>query len=134
MESLGARADFVGINYYTADTVRFSLKNIFGEDVYIDGLWRNSLNWEVYPRGIYEVIKRYNFGREVVITENGITTKDERERERFILEHFKWIKEAIKEGFRVLGYFYWSLIDNYEWKEGVQRIFWAIHEVQGKEG
>jgi beta-glucosidase len=134
MESLGARADFVGINYYTADTVRFSLINIFGEDVYIDGLWRNSLNWEVYPRGIYEVIKRYNFGREVVITENGITTKDERERERFILEHFKWIKEAIKEGFRVLGYFYWSLMDNYEWKDGYNAYFGLFMRFRERKG
>ncbi len=122
-ENLDAKADFVGINYYTADTVKFSLKKPFGEDIYPKGLWRNSLNWEVYPRGIYEVLKKYNFGREVIITENGISTKDERERESFILEHFRWIKRALNEKIKVLGYFYWSLMDNYEWKEGYDANF-----------
>ncbi len=123
MESVGGKADFVGINYYTRDTVKFSLRNIFGEDVYIENVWRNSLNWEIYPRGIYEVLKRFNFGKVVFILENGVATDDNATRLKFLEEHFKWIKMAIKEGVKVGGYFYWSLLDNYEWAEGYSAKF-----------
>ena len=132
LESLGAKADFVGINYYTADTVKFSIRSPFGEDAHLQGIWRNSLNWEIYPRGICELLKRYNFDREVIITENGISTKDEEERKRFILEHFKWIKEAMKERVKVLGYFYWSLMDNYEWKDGYSAHFGLFTRFRGR--
>ncbi|MEO0195922.1 MAG: family 1 glycosylhydrolase [candidate division WOR-3 bacterium] len=123
MEPLKDRADFVGINYYTRDTVKFSLKNLFGEDVSVEGIWRNSLGWEVYPEGIYHLLKKYNFNKPVIITESGITTENEVDRERFIREHLKWIKKALDEGVKVVGYFYWSLMDNYEWAEGYNAHF-----------
>jgi len=45
--------------------------------------------------------------------------KDEK-REKFIKEHLYWIHKAIQEGVDVCGYFYWSLLDNFEWDKG----FW----------
>ena len=41
-------------------------------------------------------------------------------REKFIKEHLKWTHKAIEEEIDVRGYFYWSLLDNFEWNEG----FW----------
>lgn len=123
MENLKNKADFVGLNYYTKDNVKFSLKSIFGEEVVDENSWKNSLGWEVYPRGIYEVSLKFSFGMPVFITENGIATEDRQERIRFIKEHFHWLKEAMKKGVNVMGYFYWSLMDNYEWKEGYKAKF-----------
>ena len=45
--------------------------------------------------------------------------KDEK-REKFIKEHLYWIHKAIQEGVDIRGYFYWSLLDNFEWDKG----FW----------
>ena len=123
MERINAGGDFIGINYYTRDRVRFSLLQPFGVEVLPENVWRNSLGWEVYPEGLYVLMKRYNFKRPVLITENGIATEDHGERVRFIREHLKQVKRAKGEGMDVVGYLYWSLLDNYEWLEGYSAKF-----------
>ncbi len=123
MERINPGGDFIGINYYTRDRVKFSLLQPFGVDVLPEGVWRSSLGWEVYPEGLYVLIKRYNFKRPVLITENGIATEDHGERVRFIREHLKRVKRAREEGVGVAGYLYWSLLDNYEWLEGYSAKF-----------
>ena len=123
MERIEEGGDFIGINYYTRDRVKFSLLQPFGVDVPPEGVWRSSLGWEVYPEGLYTLIKRYNFKRPVLITENGIATEDHGERVRFIREHLKRVRRAREEGLNVVGYMYWSLMDNYEWLEGYTAKF-----------
>jgi len=88
---------------------------------------RNALNWDVYPPGIAEIIRwgaRYR--RPVFITENGICTTDDAQRARFILRHLAWVAQAIQEGIPVIGYLYWSLLDNFEWAEGYRPRFGLI--------
>jgi len=123
MERISSRGDFVGINYYTRDRVKFSLRNPFGIEVAPENAWLSSMGWEVYPEGLYMLLKRYNFSRPVIITENGIATEDHDERIRFIAEHLRWIKRSQNEGVNVRGYLYWSLMDNYEWLEGYSAFF-----------
>jgi len=69
------------------------------------------------------LLKKYNFNRPVIVTENGIATESHEERVRFIREHLKQVKRAIDEGVEVAGYLYWSLLDNYEWLEGYKAKF-----------
>ena len=45
---------------------------------------------------------------------------DDSRREAFIREHLFWVHKAIEEGIDIHGYFYWSLLDNFEWDKG----FW----------
>jgi len=112
--------DFIGLNYYFHRKIRVSL---------IQGLWREKhkreeatdLDWEIYPRGIYNVLKvlgKYNV--PIYITENGLADAKDEKRENFITDHLKMIHKAIEEGIDVRGYFHWSLIDNFEWDKG----FW----------
>ena len=76
----------------------------------------NSLGWEIYPQGLRLVLRRFSrWGLPLVVTENGIATCDEALRDRFVAEHLQSLDEARNDGLRVLGYFYWSLIDNFEW-------------------
>jgi beta-glucosidase len=65
-----------------------------------------------------ENLKKYN--KPIYITENGIADARDEKRAQFIKDHLKWVHKAISEGVDVRGYFYWSLLDNFEWDKG----FW----------
>ena len=114
--------DFIGINYYYRDTVKFTLG---GRYILIDIKNPNTeisdLGWDIYATGIYYILKSLkNCNKPIYITENGLADAKDEKRERFIKEHLYWVAKAIKEGVDVRGYFYWSLLDNFEWDKG----FW----------
>ena len=59
------------------------------------------------------------YGLPIYVTENGRAHPDDRERERFLVEHLRTLAYAKQErGVDVRGYFYWSLLDNQEWANG----------------
>lgn len=124
--------DFIGVNYYSRSLVElkgWGVRN-FAMDV-CDGrhssLKKNSLGWEIYPEGLYQVlISLKKYGLPVFILENGICTEDDSLRWDFIREHLKNLSRAISSGVKVLGYIYWSLIDNYEWDKGFAPRFGLI--------
>lgn len=126
--------DFIGVNYYMRDFVHYiglSPTRIFGDICSLkhhkDAGKRNFLTWEIYPRGIYNVLKEYSkCGMPVLITENGICTNNDHERKDFIREHLLEVERAIKDGVNVIGYLYWSLIDNFEWAEGYAPRFGLV--------
>ncbi len=130
---LGARAvDFIGINYYShslVETRGWGIKN-FVLDVCPGNhhpLARNSLGWDIYPEGMYTALvgfKRY--GLPLFILENGICIDDDEVRWDFIRRHLQGVHRAIGAGVQVLGYIYWSLIDNYEWDKGFSPRFGLI--------
>jgi len=73
----------------------------------------NDMGWEIYPRGLYEVLKelkRYN--KPIYILENGLADSKDEKRGDFIVDHLRYIHQAIKEDIKVRGYFHWSLLDN----------------------
>ncbi len=107
--------DFLTVQYYFHNRFKFPKKVRLGDKLVSD------LNWEIYPPGIYLILrwlKKYNL--PIYITENGLADADDSRRENFIRDHLFWIKKAIDEGADVRGYFYWSLLDNFEWDKG----FW----------
>ncbi len=111
--------DFIGLNYYFHQKIRFTLKN------YNENKEVTDLGWEIYPKGIYYVVKeavKYLGSKKipVYITENGLADQSDEKRFNFVLSHIKQIKRVIKEGYNVKGYFYWALTDNFEWDKG----FW----------
>jgi beta-glucosidase len=107
---------FIGCNYYSRYVISSSKKDIAPEK-------RNDLGWEIYPEGIYYVLKslkKYNL--PVYITENGLADAMDEKRSKFLEDHISWIKKAISEGVEVRGYFHWSLMDNFEFPD--MRGFW----------
>ncbi|MCX7661583.1 MAG: glycoside hydrolase family 1 protein [Candidatus Omnitrophica bacterium] len=131
LTSLGV-LDFIGINYYTRqliDIEGFSLKDLFFSTCNKghDSLIKSSLGWEIYPEGLYDLLlklKRYNLS--IIILENGIATSNDNLRWEYIKEHLKSIYLAMEKGAKVEGYFYWSLIDNFEWDKGFEPRFGLI--------
>jgi beta-glucosidase len=88
---------------------------------------KNSLGWDIYPQGLYKLLmamKKYNL--PVLITENGICTQDDDLRWDYLRQHLKELSRAIDQGVEVIGYIYWSLIDNFEWDKGFTPRFGLV--------
>lgn len=125
--------DFIGFNYYSrnlVDMTRWGLGDLFSEvcGEGHDACKKNFLGWDIYPSGLNQVLlklKRYNV--PVMITENGICTEDDGQRWEFITDHLRSVHAAIGQGVPVIGYLYWSLLDNFEWDKGFAPRFGLIH-------
>jgi len=124
--------DFIGLNYYTRTIVRGggagAILPFAGteclSDHHTDRGPRSDVGWEVYPDGLLETLRRFSrYGVPLLITENGVATTDENLRSSFLLEHLARLGQALEEGIDVRGYFYWSLMDNYEWALGTTARF-----------
>ena len=88
-----------------------------------------ALRWG--PRWVHE---RYRL--PVVITENGMSLTDwvslegridDPQRIDFLRRYLRALREAVRDGVPVRGYFAWSLLDNFEWAEGYRERFGLIH-------
>jgi len=111
--------DFIGLNYYSRDCIRR-----FGK--YNDpSRATNILGWEVYPEGLIEISRKlYNkYKAPIWITENGTCETDDNRRIDFIYQHLQAVTEAAVP---IERYYYWSLIDNFEWAIGEQAPFGLI--------
>jgi beta-glucosidase len=124
--------DFIGLNYYNRTVVRWAPRGqalLFGEDCVADhhGEPRrfSDMGWEIYPEGLRLTLERFAvaYGVPLMITENGIATGEDELRSWFLLRHLEALGDAIARGVPVLGYLYWSLIDNFEWAEGTAPRF-----------
>jgi beta-glucosidase len=97
----------------------------------------NEMKFEVYPEGIYKVIKQFSKYdiKNIIITENGVCYKDvvlgnrvhDSKRISFFETYLEQILIAKNEGAPVKGYFVWSLTDNFEWSEGYEPRFGLVH-------
>lgn len=121
--------DYLGINYYTR--VFMGLKNIISSikgneyNLYPPNVERSDFGWEIYSEGIYKVVKRFwNLVKKpIYITENGISDAKDEKRPKYLITHLVALHKAIEEGIDIRGYFYWSLMDNFEWAEGFKQRF-----------
>lgn len=111
----GDTHDFFAVQYYMHAKISFPSKsNIKGDN-------NSDMGWEIYPEGICHLLKDLKkYDKPIYITENGLADARDEKRAKFIKDHLLWINKAIQEGVDVRGYFYWSLLDNFEWDKG----FW----------
>lgn len=129
--------DFLGINYYNHLTVVSDRNHPLGFKPVQTGYPLTDMNWEINPNGlrkILETIRNEYTNIPIVITENGIALKDELHdgiindeiRTQYIQDHFDVI-EAISESHNIIGYYVWSLLDNFEWQFGYTKRFGLIY-------
>lgn len=121
--------DFIGINYYFH--TRLSLKLYKPSDFFHGtvppGVPTSDAGWEIYPEGLGRVIDfASGYGKPMFITENGIADATDAKRTQFIHDHLAVLHRKIQEGRDVRGYFHWSLMDNFEWREGYAYRFGLV--------
>lgn len=122
---LADRMDYIGINYYT----RMPIKAV-GAPLGPDFPFTDFLpdlaggTFVTYADGLYEVIAiAAAYGRPILITETGTPHPGDDAADTFLLPHLRAVHRAIADGYDVQGFFYWSLIDNYEWNHGLSLPF-----------
>ncbi|GAA1998918.1 glycoside hydrolase family 1 protein [Microbacterium ulmi] len=111
---------------------------------YERGLPRTSMQWEVQPEGLTRLLARVSdeyaapAGTVLYVTENGAAYDDEPVREEgvvrvhdaeradFLRGHLAATLDAAEQGVDVRGYFYWSLLDNFEWAWGYEKRFGIV--------
>ncbi len=126
--------DFIGLNYYTRDFVRntgIGFPGLIGHVCTLEHHRsvgkRNALGWEVYPEGLAHFLRSYSrFRLPILITENGVPAVHDDDRWTFVYLHLWQVARAISEGIPVVGYLYWSLLDNYEWADGYNARFGLV--------
>ncbi len=108
--------DFIGLNYYGHGYAKnFSIiKNP-------DEISADHNRYTIYGEGLYRAIKELSenisqpLNIPIYVTENGITTQNETHRLLFMQRYLFALSEALKDGYNVQGYIYWSLLDNWSW-------------------
>lgn len=119
--------DFIGVNYYSRVHLRFQpTARPMAEYAYRDpeGRGLTDTGWEVHPEGFDRALRAAaQVGLPLFVTENGIATDDDRRRCDFLREHALVLSHLRESGLPIEGYFYWSLLDNFEWLEGFRPRF-----------
>jgi len=145
MDKVRAPLDFIGVNNYYRYIVSAirpkalspnPLAKIYPVDVKVGGDTgsKTDMGWEVYPRGLYEIVMRIakDYSRPIEVTENGCAYADapgkdgvvhDPRRIAFYHDYLRELARAIKDGADVRGYHAWSLLDNFEWAEGYSKRF-----------
>jgi beta-glucosidase len=111
--------DFIALNYYCKEYTKF--KGLLGDECSHDfhKERKNYLGWHVYPQGLYRILISLNkFSLPILVTENGTAEDKQHFYEDYMMTHLKSLGQAIQKGVNVIGYLWWSLIDNFEWDKG----------------
>jgi beta-glucosidase len=120
--------DFIGLQYYTADVVRFDLSNpieLFGRRSFPAGAEIDQASvYASYPPGFFMALRwARRQGLPVYVTENGIGDEADDLRRRFLVAHVRQMWRAVNFNWDVRGYFHWTLVDNFEWERGWSHRF-----------
>lgn len=139
MQKISVQNDFLGVNYYTRELMKFSedaelkFEKVYGKYA------RTEMDWEIVPGALYDLIIRLRKEYTkipVYITENGAAFNDrlskkgevrDNKRIDYIRRHLLEVARLNKKGMDIRGYFLWSLLDNFEWQFGYSKRFGIIY-------
>ena len=139
MALIGQPLDWMGVNYYTRHIHAADPGAPWPATREVEGhLPKTQMGWEVYPDGLYHFLTRVHRetgGLPIFVTENGMAWDDhvqngtvaDVQRQDYIDGHLAAVKMALDDGANVKGFFYWSLMDNYEWAMGSGKRFGLVH-------
>ncbi len=140
MAEISQPMDFLGVNYYTRTNIKADPDAPWPHVTSVTGtLDKTQMGWEIYPDGLRDILLMlkddYVGDLPIFITENGMAWDDHVEngavfdpqRSAYIAGHLQAMHDAVSAGVNLQGFFYWSLLDNYEWAFGYEKRFGLIH-------
>ena len=134
--------DFLAVNYYRRERVVAAPPDAewgIGALVLEAAGDRTANGWEIHADGLRAALARVARDYRppaIAITENGAAFEDvvgddglveDAERLRYFASHLEAAAAAIAEGAPLIGYFAWSLLDNFEWAMGYGTRFGLVH-------
>lgn len=139
LAAIATPTDFLGVNYYSRSVVRAGPAGVPEAVRVVPAEELTAMGWEVYPQGLLHVLRRVRDDyapARIYVTENGAAFDDgpgpeghlaDPRRVEYLRSHVAAAREAISEGTPLHGYFVWSLMDNFEWSQGLSKRFGLFH-------
>lgn len=138
MKLIAQPLDFYGCNIYQSLNTKDRLQVMEYASNAKQGSPRTTMNWPVTPEVLfwapYFFYERYQL--PILITENGIAGMEwicldgkihDEMRIDYVHRYLLQLRKAHEQGIPVMGYLYWSVMDNFEWAEGYDKKFGLIH-------
>lgn len=137
---ISQKTDFLGLNIYTGFFVRAGKGGRPEKVPFPTSYPRSNCDWlYLMPQVLYwgpKLVTDLYGKRPIYITENGAGYDEDApvngelhdlHRREYVRNCLTQLREAMKDGVPVKGYFLWSFMDNYEWEDGYQRRFGIVH-------
>ncbi len=137
--------DVLGVNYYNINRFQHragaslaSWPGVENVDIVEPPGELTEMGWGVEPVGLTWTLQRTHdeYGPiPMMVTENGAAYADEvaddgaihdQRRTDYIESHIAAVAGAMEQGVDVIGYFVWSLLDNFEWAKGYSKRFGIV--------
>lgn len=125
--------DYLGLNIYFGEYA-----DAHGRKPAQQGHPYTMMDWLMLPESMYwgskYMYERYRL--PIVITENGLASMDwvavdggvhDANRIDYMTRYLREFKRAGADNIPINGYFYWSIMDNYEWAHGYRKRFGLIY-------
>jgi len=143
MKLISTPVDYQGINIYQGRAI--SAGSAPGKD---DEGWHispplageniSAAKWPVTPKSMNHYFKFISdrYKKPLYVSENGVSNADiisldgkchDPQRIDFMQNYLAELKKGMDSGADVRGYFHWSLMDNYEWRNGYTERFGLVH-------
>lgn len=120
---LAASADLIGFSYYHAVAVGAEGALV----PYPSSERVGPLGYAPWSEGLGLVIRRLFEqelpGQPLVVAAHGVGTDDDGWRRDVLKESLAVVEEAIDDGIDVRGFFHWTAVDGYEWRNGFRVPF-----------
>jgi beta-glucosidase len=129
VKDLADTFDFIGINYYSRAHVRFPPKpsRLYEEQGPEGQVMVGDNMFGHYPGDLFDIIREnLHFEKPVYITESGLPDAEDKLRPSYIMTHLRELWRAVSFNYPVMGYYHWSLVDNFEWERGWTQRFGLI--------
>ncbi|MFG0243118.1 MAG: GH1 family beta-glucosidase [Phycisphaerales bacterium JB054] len=138
LEIIKQPLDFLGLNLYQGARVTLGKGQTAQPVPQEIGRARTAFGWNITPEVLYWGPRFFHerYKLPIAITENGLANLDwvgldgrvqDPQRIDYTARHLLELRRAIDDGVPVLGYFHWSLLDNFEWAEGYDQRFGLVY-------